>query len=532
MTRSMVRALGGRSSASVVHIARVRMAARLRPTVHVTGWPGRARKGIGMTATTGFTAAPQQLRATPAGAAEPRGHLTPRERSALGKAARRALPLEQHACTNGLLSDSTALLQEENRGRLPELVPVRYGRMLTSAFAFFRGSAVVMAEDLAALPNTGLEVQLCGDAHLSNFGVYATPERRLVFDINDFDETLPGPFEWDVKRLATSIALVARANGCDASARAKVVRATVARYRTAMREFAKMGNLAVWYASLDVDRAMADLAPRAKPQEVRRAAKALRRARRRDNVEALHDLTETAGGETRFVHDPPLTVPVDRLFPEADAMLVRRALVEILASYRSTLPENRRHLLDQYQLVDVARRVVGVGSVGTAAYVLLLVGRDGTDPLVLQAKEAGASVLEGRCATSRYDNAGQRVVNGQRLIQAASDMFLGWERTHEGDGEVRDYYLRQLRDGKASAHVDDMDPRHLEVYGQMCAWTLARAHARSGDRIALAAYLGKREKFEHAVTDFAETYAERSEGYYQQLQDAVSRGTVAATTGV
>ncbi len=459
-------------------------------------------------------------------------HLTRQQRVALGKAARRRMPLEEHASTDSHVTDSTALLLEQDHGRIPELVPIRYGRMLASPFAFFRGAAVVMAGELAGLPHSGLQAQLCGDAHLSNFGVYASPERRLVFDVNDFDETLPGPFDWDVKRLAASVAVVARGNGHTARECTKTVRATVARYRTAMREFARMGDLAVWYASLDVDRAVADLAARTPSRERRRTRAALRRARMRDNADAVRKLTETAAGHTRFVHDPPLIVPVDRLLPDADEAALRDALLDVLASYRTSLAEDRQHLFDQYALVDVARKVVGVGSVGTPAYVLLLTGVDGTDSLVLQAKEARTSVLEGRCGESGYANAGQRVVAGQRLIQAASDVFLGWQRAQDGGGGVRDYYVRQLRDGKASADVEEMNPRHLTVYGQMCAWTLARAHARSGDRIAIGAYLGKRETFEHAVAGFAEGYADRTEAQHRLLQDAVASGTVAATTDV
>ncbi|MGY1738183.1 DUF2252 domain-containing protein [Geodermatophilus sp. SYSU D00684] len=456
-------------------------------------------------------------------------HRTPRERAQLGKAARRTLPLDEHEGLPRDPVDVVGLLQAEDRARVPELLPIRYERMLASPFAFYRGSAVVMATDLARGPGSGLRTQLCGDAHLSNFGVYATPERRLVFDVNDFDETLAGPFGWDVKRLAASLALAGRANGHDARARRQVLRAAVGRYRTAMREFARMGNLAVWYASLDVDRVLADLTPRLKAADRRRTAKAVRRARTRDNVDALHRLTRSDGGPPRFVDDPPLLVRLSDLLPDVTAAALEASLREILASYRSTLQEDRRHLLDEFRLVDVARKVVGVGSVGTRAFVLLLTGRDDTDPLVLQVKEAGESVLETHCGVSPWPTAGQRVVHGQRVIQAASDIFLGWQRARDIDGQVRDYYVRQLRDGKASADVEDMSPRRLAVYGQMCAWTLARAHARSGDRIAIAAYLGKSDAFDQAVAALAEGYADRTESQYLQLRDAVTRGVVVAS---
>jgi uncharacterized protein (DUF2252 family) len=460
-------------------------------------------------------------------------HLGVAERAGRGKAVRSAVPLDQHREVGGGPVDVLALLTQQERGRVEELLPIRHGRMLASPFAFYRGAAGVMAADLAAVPDSGLQVQLCGDAHLSNFGVYATPERRLVFDVNDFDETLPGPFEWDVKRLAASVAVAGRGNGHGSRERTDTVVAVVNSYRTAMRQFAKMGNLAVWYASLDVERAMADLAPRIKSSDRRRTRAALDRARTRDNADALRKLTRTdAGGHARFVDDPPLIVPVDRLFSHVDAMELRQALLEVLLSYRDTLVEDRRHLLDQFDLVDVARKVVGVGSVGTRAFVLLLTGRDDQDPLVLQAKEAGPSVLEPYCGQSEYANAGQRVVVGQRLVQAASDIFLGWDRLTGADGVERDFYVRQLRDGKASAAVEDMSPRRLTVYGQFCAWTLARAHARSGDRVAIAAYLGKRDTFERAVAEFAEAYADRTEAQYRELRAAADRGDLAVTTGL
>jgi uncharacterized protein (DUF2252 family) len=456
-------------------------------------------------------------------------HLTPAERAELGKQARRRLPREQHAVCEAGTTDAVELLRADDPYRVAELLPIRYGRMLTSPFTFYRGSAAVMATDLSASPHSGLEVQLCGDAHLSNFGVYHSPERRLVFDLNDFDETLPGPFEWDVKRLAASVALAGRENGHRRRERWRTLVAVVGAYRSAMRRFARQGNLEVWYAGLDVERALEDLAPRVDQRQRERTQHNLERARRNDSTRALRKLTVTEGGRTRFLSQPPLLEPLRDLLPEVDAQVVHGSLLEVLATYRESLPPDRQHLLDQFELVEVARKVVGVGSVGTRAYVLLLTGRDSADPLVLQAKEAKASVLEPHLAASRYDHAGERVVAGQRLMQASSDIFLGWQRTLEADGAVRDYYVRQLRDGKASAEVDQMDPRVLTIYGEMCAWTLARAHARSGDRVAISAYLGKRDTFDRAVADFAEAYADRAEEQHRALQAAADRSEVEVT---
>jgi uncharacterized protein (DUF2252 family) len=450
----------------------------------------------------------------------------------MGKAARHELPLDAHAEVGADPVEVLSLLRAEDRGRVPELLPIRYGRMLASPFTFYRGAAAVMAADLASLPSTGLQVQLCGDAHLSNFGVYASPERRLVFDVNDFDETLPGPFEWDVKRLAASLSLAGRSNGHDRQDRDKTLLTALRTYRTAMREFAKMGNLAVWYASLDIERALAEFAPRARSSDRKKTRAALQRARTRDNADALRKLTRKQDGHARFIHDPPLIVPISDLFSDADATVLWERLRETLTSYRETLASDRRHLLDQFELVDVARKVVGVGSVGTRSYVLLLAGRDDGDPLVLQGKEAGPSALAPYCGPSAFANEGQRVVSGQRLIQATSDIFLGWERNEAVEGGQRDFYVRQLRDGKASADVDDMDPQRLTAYGELCAWTLARAHARSGDRVAIAAYLGKQETFDHAVAEYAEGYADRAEAQYREVADAADSGVITAIPGM
>jgi uncharacterized protein (DUF2252 family) len=457
----------------------------------------------------------------------PIAHLTPAERVARGKAARLEVPLASHAVStdDGMRRDPVDILVQQGNDRVTDLLPIRYGRMLASPFAFYRGSAAVMAADLAGTPTSGLHAQLCGDAHLANFGLYATPERRLVFDINDFDETLPGPFEWDVKRLAASISVAGQANGHHRRERRATVRATVRAYRQAIRAFAGQSDLAVWYAKVDAEQLVRDLAPRMSAQTRKRTKAGLRRAHTRDNADALRKLTTTVDGRVQFINDPPLIVPLADLLTGVDAAAAEQGLRDVLRAYRSTLPEDRRHLIEQFRLVDLARKVVGVGSVGTRAYVLLMLGRD-SDPLILQAKQAQTSVLEPYCGRSRYANAGHRVVAGQRLIQAASDIFLGWQHADEGSGARHDYYVRQLRDGKASADIEDMNPRTLSVYGELCGWTLARAHARSGDRIAIAAYLGKSDTFDRAVTDFAESYAERTITDHSMLGAAATDGRI------
>ncbi len=458
-------------------------------------------------------------------------HATVHERAARGKAVRRLVPLEAHADAGGTHVPLLELVTATDGDRMQELLPLRYERMLASAFSYYRGSAGVMAADLATVPRTELTAQLCGDAHLSNFGVYASPERRLVFDVNDFDETLPGPFEWDVKRLAVSVVLAGRESQHHRRERREAVGATVRSYRTAMRDFAGQGNLAVWYASAEVDRVVEDLGDRVGTKAQRRTRDKLARAHGRDSVHAVRKLTVLHDGAPRFVADPPLLVPVDALFPEVEAVRLRGSLMEVLSAYRETLTPDRRHLLDQYRLVDIARKVVGTGSVGTGSYVLLLLGRDDNDPLVLQAKEAGASALEPYCSPSTASSPAERVVLGQRLVQAVSDIFLGWQRRDDVDGRERHYYVRQLLDGKLSAEVDRMDPRRLTVYGALCGWTLARAHARSGDRVAIAAYLGKSTRFDDAVTEYAEAYADRVAAQYQELERAVADGTVTAAAG-
>jgi len=416
---------------------------------------------------------------------------------------------------------------------VPELVPIRYGRMLVSPFTFYRGAAKLMAHDLAATPRSGLNVQCCGDAHLSNFGVFASPERRLVFDINDFDETLPGPWEWDVKRLAVSMLIAARDNGYAAKDQERIVLDTVAQYRTAMREFGPMDNLAVWYARLEIEQLLKERATELQPAAVKRTEKQLAKARSRDSMSAFSKLTQVVDGQVRIVDQSPLIVPIDVLLggEERDAWL--EELHGLMRLYRNTLEFDRRVLLEQFNLTDFARKVVGVGSVGTRAWIGLMLGRDGEDPLFLQMKEAEASVMEEFLVPSEFKNHGERVVTGQRLMQATSDIFVGWVHVDAGlDGEARDFYVRQLKDWKGSAEIDQMVPDGMAVYGRLCGWTLARAHARSGDRIAIASYLGNGDKFDRAILEFTHVYAEQNERDYKALADAVKAGRITVESGV
>jgi uncharacterized protein (DUF2252 family) len=404
--------------------------------------------------------------------------------------------------------------------------------MLTSAFSFYRGAALIMAHDLAATPVTGISTQLCGDAHLSNFGLFGSAERRLVFDLNDFDETLPGPWEWDVKRLAASLVVAGRENGFAKKDRSRIVLTTVARYRTAMREFAALGNLDVWYADADADAVQAGLAAQLDAAQRKRLAKALAKAHTRDSTQALEKLTRLVNGERRIVADPPLVAPISDLLPDVERDELTHRLRQLITQYSQSLPPDRRALIDQYTVVDIARKVVGVGSVGTRAWIILLLGRDDQDPLFLQAKEAQPSVLASFLGDSEYANQGQRVVAGQRLMQATGDIFLGWQGLDGIDGQPRDFYVRQLRDWKASAVIEAMTAADLSWYGALCGWTLARAHARSGDRIAIAAYLGGSAVFEHAVAEFAEAYADQNERDYQALVAAAESGRVTSRSGL
>jgi uncharacterized protein (DUF2252 family) len=461
-------------------------------------------------------------------------HLTREERAAKGKAARQVASLASHAEFEKSPGrpDPVAQLQGQAAARVEELVPIRYGRMSTSAFAFYRGAALVMASDLSRTPSPGLFTQLCGDAHLSNFGVFGSPERHLLFDLNDFDETAPGPFEWDVKRLAASLEIAGRGNGFKTKERRAVVVAAVRSYRESMRAFADQGNLAVWYARLDVEQVMKDLRSRLPLEGVRRADAALAKAKTRDSTNALEKMTTTVKGRARIVGDPPLIETIDTLFPDRAPEDVMAEMRELIRSYRTSLVPDRRHLLEQYRLVDMARKVVGVGSVGTRCWILLLEGVDGGDPLFLQAKEASASVLTEFVGFKHRGQHGERVVSGQRLMQAASDIFLGWQRATGIDGVQRDFYLRQLRDWKASLPPEQMVPAGMTAYGQLCGWTLARAHARAGDRIALAAYLGRKDTFEEAIADFAVAYADQNEKDHARLLAAIADGRVEARTGL
>ncbi len=460
----------------------------------------------------------------------------PDERLARGRAVRDVLSLEALAdvARDPSRADPVALLEQQSADRVEDLVPIRYGRMSVSPFTFYRGAARVMASDLAASPHTGLTVQLCGDAHLSNFGFFASPERRLVFDINDFDETLPGPFEWDVKRLVASLLVAARDNGYTAKQGRTIARATAARYRVAMAEFAGMRDLDVWYSHLDSDLMLGRVTPLLEPKRAKTLAKVLNKARSRDSAQAAAKLTTVVDGRLRIASSPPLVVPVRDLYPGADdEAAVREGFEKLIRQYLRTLQADRRTLVERYGFVDMARKVVGVGSVGTRCWIVLMTGRDVDDPLFLQVKEAAPSVLSEFLGNSGYASQGQRVVSGQRLMQATSDIFLGWLRVLSPvDAAERDFYVRQLRDWKASLPIESMLPRGMEIYGEVCAWSLARAHARSGDRIAIAGYLGADDTFDRAMTAFAEAYADVTERDYAAFTDAIDRDRIHALRGL
>jgi uncharacterized protein (DUF2252 family) len=456
------------------------------------------------------------------------------DRVARGKDARAAAPLESHAeFAPAGKRDPVGLLLGQAKSRVPELVPVRHGRMLVSPFTFYRGAALPMAADLATTPASGLRVQLCGDAHLSNFGAFASPERNLVFDVNDFDETLPGPFEWDVKRLAASLTVAGRDNGFPAKACRKLALAAGEGYRTAMRGFAEQTFLDVWYAHLDIEPVLAQFRSQVKAKRYKEAEKLLAKAHTSDSMKAVRKLTTVVDGRRRIVSDPPLIVPVEEVFAGVQADAIYQLLGTVLGKYRRTLQSDRRHLLEQFTLVQVARKVVGVGSVGTRAWVVLMDAMDGVEPLFLQAKEAQPSVLAEYAGRSQYTNQGERVVAGQHIMQAESDIFLGWTRVANPLDKVdRDFYVRQLKDWKFSVPIELMAPKGMTAYAQLCGWTLARAHACSGDRVALAAYLGGSDKFDQAIADFAETYADQNERDYEALQAAVKNGKAEATTDI
>jgi uncharacterized protein (DUF2252 family) len=462
-------------------------------------------------------------------------HLSVAERVARGKAARNEVPRAGHAVFEApsTRADPVELLERQAQTRVAELVPIRYGRMLVSPFTFYRGAAMIMAHDLGATPRSGLTVQCCGDAHLSNFGVFASPERRLVFDVNDFDETLPGPWEWDIKRLAASMLIAARDNGFRAKEQERIVLDTVGEYRTTMAAFAGMKNLDVWYSHLDTEKVLEEFGSQFKPKAVKRTEKTLAKARTKDSMTAFSKLTHIVDGQARIVDQPPLIVPIEQLAAGEEHDEIFERLDQLLRDYRETLEFDRRVLLEQFELTDFAGKVVGVGSVGTRAWIALLLGSDGQDPLFLQIKQAEASVLEDLLGPSEFSNHGQRVVVGQRLMQATSDILLGWLHVDAGiDGPACDYYARQLKDWKGSAEVEQMDPKAMATYGTLCGWTLARAHARSGDRIAIAAYLGNANKFDRAIVEFSKAYADQNERDYQALKAAVNSGRIEAESGL
>ncbi|MFF7277824.1 DUF2252 domain-containing protein [Streptomyces griseorubiginosus] len=456
--------------------------------------------------------------------------LSPAERAAIGKNARARASRSSH----GFLEagperfDPVEVIERQSATRVPELVPIRYGRMLESPFRFYRGAAAIMAADLGAAPDTGLRVQLCGDAHLLNFRLLASPERHLVFDINDFDETLPGPFEWDVKRLATSFAIAGRANGFSLKEQNTIVRTCVRAYRKRMRDLAGMRTLDIWYAQDDVERLRALLASSMDKKTRRRTTRATEQARTRTHLQAFAKLTRSTSEGRRIAADPPLITPLRDLLADAADNQQEKELQTVLEEYTLTLPSERRHLLHHFRLVDMARKVVGVGSVGTRCWILLLLGRDDGDPLLLQAKEAQESVLAAQTGADRFDNQGRRVVTGQRLIQTTSDIFLGWTHVVGIDGHERDFYVRQLRDWKGIVHPETMDPGLLGLFARLCGASLARAHARSGDPIAIAAYLGSGDRFDQALTGYAQSYADRNEQDFEALAAAVRSGRVTA----
>jgi uncharacterized protein (DUF2252 family) len=461
------------------------------------------------------------------------------ERVARGLAARRTAPRSSHASFEPATDrpDPIALLEQQGACRVRDLVPTRYGRMLVSPFAFYRGGAVIMANDLANSPDSGVRVQLCGDAHLSNFGVFGTPERALIFDINDFDETLPGPWEWDIKRLAASFEVMGRHRGYSRTDRRAIVMAGVRAYRDGMLHAAAERTLDAWYDHLEAGKLLNAVANEVRKGELgkKSAAKArdyIAKARTRDSVRIFSRRADKVDGELRIVAEPPLIVPVEDLIVAGSEWEKADVLIkELLSSYRQTIGVEH-HPLEEFRYVHAARKVVGVGSVGTRCYILLLIGRDENDPLILQVKEAQPSVLEPFAGASQYTHHGQRVVAGQRLMQAATDIFLGWQRITGLDGGTRDYYVRQLHDWKGSADTEVMAMRGALYYSRICGATLARAHARWGDRIAIASYLGKSDAFDRAIAEFSAAYADQNERDYQALTQAVKSGRISAETGV
>jgi uncharacterized protein (DUF2252 family) len=451
-----------------------------------------------------------------------------------GRAARQSVPRSAHGdwAPAATRPDPVAVLAAQTASRVQELVPIRYGRMLISPFTFYRGAAAVMAADLSATPDSGIVVQACGDAHVSNFGAFAAPDRRLVFSPNDFDETLPGPWEWDVKRMAGSVEIAGRDVGLAAPRRRRIVMSCVREYREAMRRFAEMSHLDVWYERINASELVERFGGRLGAKGRIVFARPFAKARSKTSLRAVKKLTERVEGELRFRSVPPLLVPFRELFDPGDARDESAYIRELLHEYAASLDPDRRYLFETYRFVDMARKVVGVGSVGTRAWVFLFVGREGKDPLVLQAKQAQASVLEPYLGTSEFDNHGERVVRGQWISQAASDIFLSWQRSEGLDGREHDFYVRQLWDWKASADLSTLSESGLHAYTRACGWSLARMHARSGYRLAIAAYLGPGSNFEKAIARFSAAYADQNERDYQRLADAVTSGEIAAEFGV
>ncbi|MEU7324542.1 DUF2252 domain-containing protein [Streptomyces griseoviridis] len=463
-------------------------------------------------------------------ATTPHERLSPDESATLGKAVRARVPRSAHGDfePSGTRTDPVDVIEKQSASRVQDLIPIRYGRMSESPFRFYRGAAAIMAGDLATTPDSGLRVQLCGDAHLLNFRLLASPERHLLFDINDFDETLPGPWEWDVKRLAASLVIAGRENGFSRAERATIVRAAVRSYRERMREYAAMRHLDVWYAKASAEQLRAVAAEQLPGRESRRLSAVMDKARTRDSLQAFEKLTEVVDGQRRIASVPPTLVRAADLLPAPERGRLEDTFHDLVSRYARSLSTDHARLLRQFTMVDMARKVVGVGSVGTRCWIILLLGRDGDDPLLLQAKEADESVLAPYAGASEYDSQGQRVVAGQRLMQAASDIFLGWERVHAPDGHDRDFYVRQLRDWKGIAQPSRQVPRTMRAFGEVCGGTLARAHARSGNRIAIASYLGRGDVFDRALARFAERYADLNEHDHQALLDSVAAGRVSA----
>ena len=448
----------------------------------------------------------------------PQEHIERDEAQEYGKSLRKQVPRTSHAAwqVKDGREGAMTLLREQERDRVQDLLPIRHQRMAESAFAFFRGAALIMANDLARTPATGIRVQATGDAHLANFGIFASPERRLVFDVNDFDETLPAPWEWDVKRLATSVEVCGRHLGLSSEGRLAAIRSSVSGYHEAMSGFSEMGNLEVWYEHLDVERLLREHEERLDKQDRSELRSTVERAYAKNSGRAVRKFTETVDGELRIVSDPPLLVPLRELSTVGISQeAIVRFLGSLLARYRLTLPRERRALIDQYEPEDMARKVVGVGSVGMRSWIVILEGAGPDDHLVLQVKEATSSVLEPYAGKSGFREHGQRVVEGQRAIQTAGDILLGWVRMPDETGTIRDYYVRQLWDAKGSVDLDRMDPEELERFAGLCGWTLAHAHAKTGDRHAMAGYMGKGSAFDDAICEFAQAYADQNEADYQ-----------------